>query len=304
MTHREQIRTKVGTVKSETQSLLKRLREERLAKARQRRPVPVLHVVEAVPQADESVDPALDGFAAGPGVDRFFADAGAPAAPAPADAPPAIMRRPAPTTAPGRPPTLCPGTLIGLEPVIVRGVEGRRQPEPRLTPVDGNGEPIKSGTLPPLLETGAPTTRSTPRPEPRQMVQVGVKTRSIDPSALGLEPVYGGNVKLTVPVPDVKSTPTPVPTMTKPATPRAPASPSPSPTRPEVRPARDLPLATISAIGPGLAWKLQNLGILSLGDLATADPVALRNGLGPLGTLVRLDLWIEEAKQILASRTH
>jgi predicted flap endonuclease-1-like 5' DNA nuclease len=308
MTDRDRIRTQVGAVKRDTQAMLKRFRDERVEKARARRPL-----VQAQPSVSASrLDPQLhvvaahDRFAAGPGVDRFF-DGGEPEAPftmpvqvEPPEAPAAA----APILGP-LPPVRSrdTGALIGLEPVVVRGTQGRRQPEPQLTPVDKAGIAIPPGSPPARFDTGHRAATSTPRvssPASRPD-RTGVKTRKIDPSALGLEPVFGGSVELPLAASSVR------PSDKRPeSTPHQPASASTCPPERESLKAspttRPLALATIAAIGPGLAWKLQNLGIMTLEDLVSADPGALRAGLGPLGALVRLDSWIDEAKQLLATR--
>ena len=313
MTHRDRIRSQVGAVKSETQSLLKRLRNERLDKARQRRPAPQARAT-APASSDHQVVAASDRFTAGPGIDRFFSNE--PVAPAPA-APPA-SEIPPPTPAVSKAPATPrrqvqdAGTLIGLEPVIVRGTEGRRQPEPNLTPVDKSGVALPDAPMPPLLP---PSHRAAPQrpapkaanPSPRRPNDAGVKTRRVDPSALGLEPVFGGSVSFSLPMPTLaQAKPQAEAAVSEPVAPAepAPAPRSRAPSMPEVRVAASpLALSTIAAIGPGLAWKLQNLGVLTLGDLAAADPDTLRAGLGPLGSLVRLDAWIDEAKAHLGGRS-
>lgn len=303
MTDRDRIRTQVGAVKRDTQAMLKRLRDERFEKARARRPLVQAQPSVSTPRLEPEVQvvAAHDRFTAGPGVDRFF-DSREPEAPftIPGQAERPKTRAAAPPIADPVPPVRSSdtGALLGLEPVVVRGTEGRRQAEPRLTPVDKAGIALPPGSLPARFDMGHRVAASTPRVSPDR---AGVKTRKIDPSALGLEPVFGGSVEL----PLAASSARPSDKRSE-TTPPQPASASAVPQEREALNApatsRPLALATIAAIGPGLAWKLQNLGIMTLEDLVSADPGALRAGLGPLGALVRLDSWIDEAKQLLASR--
>jgi predicted flap endonuclease-1-like 5' DNA nuclease len=78
--------------------------------------------------------------------------------------------------------------------------------------------------------------------------------------------------------------------------------------RPE-KTARDLPslakanpvystsVARLPGIGPGLVWRLGQLGIGTFADLVSADEVMLRKGLGRLQSLVPLNHWIDLAKK-------
>lgn len=296
MTHRDRIRTQVGAVKSETQSLLKRLRAERLEKARQRRPGDT-HAARCADMVAEPEREATAGaFAAGPGVDRFFA--GQPPLDQPVATPPQSLSADDVQRSPAKPASqVCAGLRIGLEPITVRGTEGRRQPEPRLLPVEVQEGHRKMRSALPVLETGAGAARLPARAPVRAAARTSGTTRNVDPGLLELQPIYGGGVTLKVPMPvGIR--------------PRAEAPKEVEASAPKRETADGIrsiaeaaaPLSAIAAIGPGLAWKLHNLGVLTLEDLARADANALRNGLGPLGSLVSLDSWIAEAKSLLASR--
>lgn len=52
----------------------------------------------------------------------------------------------------------------------------------------------------------------------------------------------------------------------------------------------------VPTLGEGMVWRLRQLGIETLGDLAAEQPDSLTSRLGTIGTLVRADLWIEFAK--------
>ena len=61
------------------------------------------------------------------------------------------------------------------------------------------------------------------------------------------------------------------------------------------------PAITITALGPGMLARLRLLGYGRIADLADADPVALRHGLGDISRLLNVEGWIEEAKRIAES---
>jgi len=58
------------------------------------------------------------------------------------------------------------------------------------------------------------------------------------------------------------------------------------------------PAITTTALGPGMLARLRLLGYGQIADLAAADPVALRNGLGDISRLLNVEGWIAEAKRI------
>jgi len=61
------------------------------------------------------------------------------------------------------------------------------------------------------------------------------------------------------------------------------------------------PAITITALGPGMLARLRLLGYGHIADLADADPVALRHGLGDISRLLNVEGWIAEAKRIAES---
>jgi len=61
------------------------------------------------------------------------------------------------------------------------------------------------------------------------------------------------------------------------------------------------PAITITALGPGMLARLRLLGYDQIADLADADPVALRHGLGDISRLLNVEGWIAEAKRIAES---
>jgi len=58
------------------------------------------------------------------------------------------------------------------------------------------------------------------------------------------------------------------------------------------------PVITTTALGPGMLARLRLLGYGQFADLAAADPVALRHGLGDISRLLNVEGWIAEAKRI------
>jgi hypothetical protein len=62
----------------------------------------------------------------------------------------------------------------------------------------------------------------------------------------------------------------------------------------------DPPLAEIG-FGPGMLIRLSQLGLHTIGDLAQADPAALRLALGDISRLVDVETWISNARQTTAS---
>jgi hypothetical protein len=57
------------------------------------------------------------------------------------------------------------------------------------------------------------------------------------------------------------------------------------------------PLGGLPGIGPGMVWRLEQLGLADLADLAQCDVDALREKLGKLGNLVPLEEWIKLARE-------
>lgn len=57
-----------------------------------------------------------------------------------------------------------------------------------------------------------------------------------------------------------------------------------------------LDLSVLSVLGPGLRWRLSQLGIDSLKSLSKADAASLRRELGEIGRLANVEGWIEAAR--------
>jgi hypothetical protein len=59
-------------------------------------------------------------------------------------------------------------------------------------------------------------------------------------------------------------------------------------------------LEHLTMIGPGLRWRLSQLGVESLDDLVAVDLAVLKAQLGEIGRLVNLTTWVNAARLILA----
>jgi predicted flap endonuclease-1-like 5' DNA nuclease len=59
-------------------------------------------------------------------------------------------------------------------------------------------------------------------------------------------------------------------------------------------------LEHLTMIGPGLRWRLSQLGVTSLDDLVAVDRAELKAQLGEIGRLVNLTTWVNAARLILA----
>jgi hypothetical protein len=55
-------------------------------------------------------------------------------------------------------------------------------------------------------------------------------------------------------------------------------------------------VSSVPTLGPGMVWRLNQLGVATLGDLAAQDSDALKRQLGRLGRMVNVDQWIAYAK--------
>ena len=75
-----------------------------------------------------------------------------------------------------------------------------------------------------------------------------------------------------------------------------PAAPEPSPRQA----LKELPLGALRLLGQGMIWRLNNLGVTTLDELAACDPQRLGESLGPIGRLVRTEIWIKAAAEILS----
>jgi predicted flap endonuclease-1-like 5' DNA nuclease len=56
-------------------------------------------------------------------------------------------------------------------------------------------------------------------------------------------------------------------------------------------------VSAVPTLGPGMVWRLNQLGVATLGDLAAQDAEALRRQLGRLGRMVNVDQWIAYARR-------
>jgi hypothetical protein len=57
-----------------------------------------------------------------------------------------------------------------------------------------------------------------------------------------------------------------------------------------------VPVSTVPSLGPGMVWRLNQIGVKTLADLASIEPDELRSKLGPVAKLVRVENWIAFAK--------
>jgi hypothetical protein len=102
-----------------------------------------------------------------------------------------------------------------------------------------------------------------------------------------------------------KATPAPAkvsrPTAAKktPAAPVAIELPPPvalAPKAPEGPIANPAPLSQLPALGPGMVWRLNQIGVATVGDLASASPDVLRDKLGAIAKLIRAETLIGMAR--------
>lgn len=281
MANQEHIRRQVESVRGEARSLISRYRAERLAKFAIASPPskPETQASEAaVPVREAPMAPSAQTepslFSASPNIDRFLADhlksvLGTEPAPAkkaePAAAPPMAPAQPMSAPAAASPKT---------SPDALRAQQAESQIKHRLKSDAG----IRLG-LEPVFVVPAATQRAPAAKSRADGAGSSAAARPSNPrdqgQAIGLEPIVERTPKVS---PEPKTD--------------APAASVQS---------GELPLSTILAIGPALSLRLKELGILSLHDLAAADEVALRTRLGAIGALVRVDAWIAEAKQYVAT---
>jgi hypothetical protein len=77
-------------------------------------------------------------------------------------------------------------------------------------------------------------------------------------------------------------------------------SPAALPPAPDRRPvATDYSLDALRLLGHGMVWRLNKLGVHTLHDLAACNPERLGESLGPIGRLVRCEVWVQAAREIL-----
>jgi hypothetical protein len=57
-----------------------------------------------------------------------------------------------------------------------------------------------------------------------------------------------------------------------------------------------IPLSALPALGPGMIWRLSQVGVQTLGDLAAIEADDLRKRLGAVAKLVRVENWIDQAR--------
>ncbi len=56
------------------------------------------------------------------------------------------------------------------------------------------------------------------------------------------------------------------------------------------------PLSVLPTLGPGMIWRLNQVGLHTTGDLADADAERLRESLGGVAKLIRVEKLIELAR--------
>lgn len=70
----------------------------------------------------------------------------------------------------------------------------------------------------------------------------------------------------------------------------------PNEREPAQEPADVRPLSALSTLGPGMIWRLNQIGLVTVGDLANADPEQVRESLGGIAKLIRVETLIERAR--------
>jgi hypothetical protein len=60
-------------------------------------------------------------------------------------------------------------------------------------------------------------------------------------------------------------------------------------------------LSNVPTLGPGMIWRLNQLGLETLHDLADVEAGQLRAALGPVGKLVKIEDWIHYARQVASA---
>ena len=63
---------------------------------------------------------------------------------------------------------------------------------------------------------------------------------------------------------------------------------------------KDYSLGALRLLGQGMVWRLNKLGVHTLHDLAACNPERLGESLGPIGRLVRCEVWVQAAREILS----
>jgi predicted flap endonuclease-1-like 5' DNA nuclease len=294
-------RTRVQDIRGEARSLIERLRAERLAKSRFA-PKPAPAPEPAAPSAAEieawTGGVALLAASAAPQdsapQEAAFEEA-APMQPgaAVAAAEPAAPK-PRKVSAPCKPKAVkpAPAALDAEVPAPPAAVEPPL-PEPE-RPAPVAPAPRRAKAVKRAVREAAPAPAPTPEPETATIPHAALYHRITD--ALALE-TLGEHVDEPAP-----AAPTPIP-RPAPAPARAAQPTVKRPARPAVAPAPSRPLrsappiAQLPGIGPGMVWRLENLGYKTMADLAEARLEELSARLGAVGRLVKLDRWIDHARR-------
>jgi len=76
---------------------------------------------------------------------------------------------------------------------------------------------------------------------------------------------------------------------------------APAPKAPEIAPVEQEPddLTVIAGIGPAMQRRLRQAGIETLAQLASSEPEFLRQSVGEIGQLAKVDEWIAEAQRLI-----
>ena len=77
------------------------------------------------------------------------------------------------------------------------------------------------------------------------------------------------------------------------------AAPEPEPVAPE-KPTRD-DLTCIRGIGEGMQSRLNEIGIFSFAQLTTTSVPQIREALGDVGRMARIEEWIDQAQELSES---
>jgi hypothetical protein len=138
-----------------------------------------------------------------------------------------------------------------------------------------------------------PTLRTSLQPAPALThAEPGIKAEPMDHSMERLVTETADEGSVFASMVNLTQTPAAEPIETSPA-----AVPHPEP-EPDIllTATSDPPLAEIG-FGPGMLIRLSQLGLHTTGDLAQAEPEALRAALGEISRLVDVEAWITSARQ-------
>ncbi len=181
-----------------------------------------------------------------------------------------------------------------------RGSRSAPAPEPvapLVEPVAAAPEPAPAVQTPDAAPAPAPAPAAPPRRSRAAAAAATKESAPVAPLAAPAKPGRPAASRITAAV--VEATKHRQPARSKPVAPTG-AAPRPARARAPSTLKRATPLDMVPLLGPGLRWRLGQLGIDSVETLVAMDEKKLARNLGEIGKMLNLPSWLAAARKVVA----